>query len=116
MERLIDMIKQQQVGHVNDDVFMVGEQLKDMASREPAIVDILKDDLTVESMNIKNAAAKIKEYADKNKGRANCFCVTPIVAESILREFYGLGKVEQIPVQPQPVAPSVQKIDLSDFL
>lgn len=113
MKKLIEMITAQQQGHQNDDVFMVGEQLKDMASREPAIVDILKDDLTVESMSITHAAAKIKAYADKNKGKSNCFCVTPIVAEGILREFYGLP---QRTSEPQTVAPSVQKIDLSDFL
>lgn len=115
MEKLIEMISAQQVGHVNDDVFMVGEQLKDMARREPAIVDILKDDLTVESMSIKQAAAKIKDYSDKNRKNANCFCVTQIVAEGILREFYGLTKCEPIEKQ-NTERKSALKLDLSDFL
>ena len=114
MKNLIEMITAQQQGHQNDDVFMVGEQLKDMASREPAIVDILKNDLTVAEMSSTHAAAKIKAYADKNKGKANCFCVTPIVAEGILREFYGLP--QKTSETQTMVAPSVQKIDLSDFL
>lgn len=89
-EILIGIIEAQQKGHENEPAFMVGEQLKEMADREPAVVDLLVNDLQTGGMALSDAAAKIKEYADKNRKGANCFCVTPIVAEGILRKFYGL--------------------------
>lgn len=118
MEKLIAMIEAQQKGHENDDVFTVGEQLKDMASREPAIVELLKQDLEVPEMSLVKAAGKIKGYSDTHRGGKSCFCVSPMVAEGILRKFYGLPKREAGKVQE--LAPSVSntvpKLDLSDFL
>lgn len=118
MEKLFEMIATQQCGHVNDDVFMVGEQLKDMVRREPGIVEILKQDLTVKEMSIEEAAKKLKAYADANHRGAKCFCVTPIVAEGILREFYGLPKrdTEKVQETAPAVSNSAPKLDLSDFL
>ena len=118
MEKLLEIITEQQKGHENEPAFMVGEQLKDMASREPAIVELLKQDLTVPEMSIEKAAGKIKAYSDAHRGGKSCFCVTPIVAEGILREFYGLPKREA--GKAQEMAPAVSnsapKLDLSDFL
>ena len=118
MEKLIEMIEAQQKGHENDDVFTVGEQLKDMARREPAIVELLTQDLQVPEMSLDGAAKKLQEYADKNHGKANRFCITPMVAEGILRKFYGLPKREAGKVQElaPSVTNSVPKLDLSDFL
>lgn len=115
MEKLIEMIEAQQKGHENDDVFTVGEQLKDMASREPAIVELLKQDLEVPEMSLVKAAGKIKAYSDSNRGGQSCFCVSPIVAEDILRVFYGLPK-PQVKVRETVVMNTAAKIDLSDFL
>lgn len=118
MEKLFELIAIQQKGHENEPLYMVGEQLKDMARREPAIVELLKQDLEVAEMHLEKAAAKIKEYSDKNRGTANCFCVTPIVAEGILREFYGLPKrdTENVQEAAPAVSNSALKLDLSDFL
>lgn len=117
MEKLIKTITQMQKGRENSPAFMVGEQLKDMARREPAIVEMLNQDLEVAEMHLEKAAAKIKEYSDKNRGTANCFCVTPIVAEGILREFYGLPKrdTEKVQEAAPAVSNSAPKLDLSDF-
>ena len=41
-------------------------------------------------MGIVQAEAQIRAYSDANRKGATCFCVTPIRAEKILREFYGL--------------------------
>ena len=71
--------------------WMVGEQLKDMARREPEIAELLDKDLDIPEMSIQQAEKKIKAYADAHK-TGNFACVTPAEAERILREFYGLGR------------------------
>lgn len=109
MERLIEIITRQQQGHENEPLFMVGEQLKDIASREPMAAEILERDLELENMSIKAAATELQKYADKNHGSTKCFCITPKVAEKILREFYGLPTLEETKAQPG-------FIDLSNFL
>lgn len=111
---LIALIEEQQKGHENEPLYMVGEQLKDIAERESASAEILEKDLSVGGMGLADAAAALKDYADKNHGKAKCFCITPIVAEGILRKFYGLPeasiKEEQIP------EPESTRIDLASFL
>ena len=54
--------------------WMVGEQLKD---------------IDIPEMSIQQAEKKIKAYADAHK-TGRFACVTPVEAERILREFYGL--------------------------
>ena len=97
------------------DAWMVGEQLKDICRAEPRSAELIDKDLDVKEMSIKAAAAKIKAFADKHK-TGNFACVTPMEADRILREFYGLGK------DPSPSLHSAQDdgaakiIDLGDFL
>jgi hypothetical protein len=90
MEKLINLITEQQKGHENKPEFMIGEQIKEIAEREPSVIDILVKDLETEGMGLEDVAAKFKQYADKNHGSAKCFCITPKVAEDLIREFYGL--------------------------
>ena len=71
--------------------WMVGEQLKDIARHEPESAELLDKDLDIPEMSIQAAEKKIKAYADAHK-TGNFACVTPIEAERILREFYGLGR------------------------
>lgn len=70
--------------------WMVGEQLKDMARREPESAELLDKDLDIPEMSIRQAEKKIKAYADAHK-TGSFACVTPVEAERILREFYGLN-------------------------
>lgn len=70
--------------------WMVGEQLKDMARREPESAELLDRDLDIPEMSIQQAEKKIKAYADAHK-TGSFACVTPVEAERILREFYGLN-------------------------
>lgn len=92
--------------------WMVGEQLKDICRMEPRSAELIVQDLTVEAMSITKAEKKIKSFADGHK-TGNFSCVTPVEADRILREFYGL---------PQPdgtggPAPGFDgKIDPLDFL
>ena len=71
--------------------WMVGEQLKDICRREPRSAELIAQDLENPSMSIVEAEKKIKAFADKHK-TGNFSCVTPVEAEKILREFYGLPK------------------------
>ena len=101
--------------------WMVGEQLKDICRREPASAELIAQDLTVKEMSITEAEKKIKAFADKHK-TGNFACVTPMEAEKILREFYGLP----IPAGDTSAPAAVKKcseeknerkiVDLSAFL
>ena len=92
MEKLISIIAEQQKGYENEPVYMIGEQIKEIAEREPSTRDILLKDLENEGMGLKDVANKFKQYADKHHGKAKCFCISPKVAEDLIREFYGLPK------------------------
>ena len=109
--KLFSIIEEQQKGHEEDPVFMIGEQLKEIAEREPQSVEILERDLEIEEMGLEAAAKAFKKYADEHSNKRGCFCISPKVAEKILREFYGLGKpsTERAPAMPG-------RIDLSSFL
>lgn len=114
MSTLQELIAQQQKGHETKPRFMIGEQLKEIAAREPRCAEILEKDLTVKEMSLEAAERKLQEYADKNHGSAKAFCITPIVAEGILRDFYGLPKRDE--AEPEPETPKEGYIDLSSFL
>ncbi len=112
--KLQEIIAQQQKGHEGKPRFMIGEQLKEIAAREPICAEILEKDLTVKEMSLEAAERKLQEYADKNRKNARTFCITPIIAEGILREFYGLPKRDEAETEPE--APQEGFIDLSSFL
>ena len=114
-EKLTEIIREQQKGHEYDDVFCVGEQLLDMSAHNAAYVDILIQDLAVEKMGLADAAQEIRQYADKNHGKAKCFCVTPKIAEGILKEFYGLPESETA-VPDKAIESEPDYIDLGEFL
>lgn len=115
--KAIEMIEVQQKGREGTAPWMVGEQLKDICRREPNSAELIAQDLAVAEMSLVEAEKKIRAYADSHK-KGNFSCVTPDVADSILRKFYGLSKPENVVVTPAaPAAKSASKIvDLSDFL
>ena len=119
MSKVFEIIEQQQKGRENTPAFMIGEQLKEIAAREPASAELLEKDLIVAGMGLDGAAKKLQEYADANHKTAKCFCITPIKAEEILREFYGLPKRAGMPTETlaeKVEASNPGHIDLSDFL
>ncbi|MDE6590274.1 MAG: hypothetical protein K2K53_08060 [Oscillospiraceae bacterium] len=69
--------------------WMVGEQLKDICRLEPLSAELIAQDLQNQAMGISQAEKKIKAFADGHKTESFS-CVTPIEANRILREFYGL--------------------------
>lgn len=96
--------------------WMVGEQLKDMARREPESAELLDKDLDIPEMSIQQAEKKIKAYADAHK-TGSFACVTPVEAERILREFYGLtARAEQSSAPTGDNGGDAGIIDLGAFL
>ena len=89
-DELAALIESQQKGKEDTDVFMVGEQLKDIGAESEHNAEILLQDVAMKEMNLVAAAAKLKDYADKNRKGAKCFCIASIVADGILRGFYGI--------------------------
>ena len=88
--KVFEIIESQQKNHKDDAVFMVGEQLKDIAASDAFCAEILEKDLMIDEMNLENAEKKIKEYADEHRGKNAVFCVSSNMAEKILRKFYCL--------------------------
>ncbi len=92
VEKAIAAIEEQQAKvKARSAQWMVGEQLKDICRHEPGSAELIYQDLQVKEMSITEAEKKIKEFADKNK-TGNFACVTPMEADRILREFYGLAE------------------------
>lgn len=111
---LIELIEQQQKGHEKAPRFMIGEQLKEIAEKEPLSAQLLLRDLQIKEMSLEAAEQEFQRYADKNHGSAKSFCITPAVAEQILRKFYGLPAPEEN-AAPAPAGQN-NYIDLSEFL
>ena len=88
--------------------WMVAEQLMDICLAEPICAELLDQDLDVEAMSITEAEKKIKAYADAHK-TGSFACVTPVEADRILREFYGL------PQRGEPGRDAILGLDLADF-
>lgn len=90
----LELLEAQQSGvEPRSPQWMVGEQLKGIALREPGSAELLAQDLEKEAMSITEAEKKIKAFADGHK-TGNFACVTPAEAERILRKFYGLTPPE----------------------
>ena len=111
--KLQEIIAQQQKGHEGKPRFMIGEQLKEIAAREPKSAELIEQDLQVKEMSLEAAERAFQAYANQHKGNAKTFCITPIVAEGILRKFYGLPEAGQAPEEPKP---QEGYIDLSSYL
>lgn len=106
---VIAMIEEQQKGKENTPEWMIGEQLKDICRREQESGAIIGKDFGI--ITLEKVAGKLKAKADElhRKQKGSCVCITPMVAEEIIREAYGLpGAVPE-------KAPKQQNID-SDFL
>lgn len=109
-----EKIAAQQKGHENTDIWMVGQQLKDILRGDPTLEEMVDKDMDVEDLSLANAAKKIKALANEQhkKTKGSCVCVPPDVAEGIIREFYGLPACGA----SEPAAPVVAEDDaLPDF-
>ena len=94
-----------QQGPERTAVWMVGEQLKDMLRNDETGQEMVAQDLE-RGMSLKACEKKLAEYAGRHK-TGNFACVTPVEAEEIIREYFGLGK--------EKAAAQADVVDLSDF-
>lgn len=111
VEKVIEKISEQQRELENTPAFYVGEQLKGICKSSEKVAEIVLQDLDNPDMSIVKAEVQIKKYADKHHGGAKSFCVTPDVAESIIKKFYGVDSFETS-------APKAEGnyLDLNDFI
>ena len=82
LQSAIDAITAQQP-KVRNDIWMVGEQLKDMIRAEPKWADMIEMDIKNKDQNLEAIAKKIRERASKNKV-GGVGCVTPAEADEII--------------------------------
>ena len=120
---VFEMIEAQQKGKEDTAPRMVGEQLKDICRQDSHCAEIVAQDLENPSMSIVECEKKIKAKADEiqKKGKQKCVCITPNVAERIIREFYGLPEAQTAstaaPVPaPEPEPEDFGILDLADLL
>ena len=92
---VVEKITHQQKGKEGTPAWMVGEQLKDICNGNETASEIVAKDLDMPAMSLENAAAQIKKYADNHK-TGNFSCVTPVQAEKILCDFYGIGNLGDV--------------------
>ncbi len=113
IERAIAMLEEQQAKvPARSPQWMAAEQLKDICRREPQSAELIAQDLENPAMSVTEAEKKIKAFADGHK-TGGFACVTPVEADRILREFYGLPSQE---AEPESPVAGVQVLDLADFL
>ena len=115
---VFEKIESLQKGLEETDVYMVGQQLKDICRREPECAPLVLADLDNSDMSLNAAAGKIKAWADakQKEKKAKCVCVPPDVAEVILRKFYGLPDAQDAgQIQPEPMTEAAPILDLASF-
>ena len=112
IEKVIEKISEQQQGRENTAVYYVGEQLKDICRSSDKVAEIVLQDLDNPDMSIVKAEAQINKYADEHHGKEKCYCVTPDVAESIIKKFYGVENFET----SSPKETKEDYINLDDFV
>lgn len=113
---LIAKIEAQQKGKEGMPEFGIGEQLKDIARAEPASAELIDQDLDKEGMGLEDVAEEFEDYAEDlhKKKKGSCICITPQVAEGLIRKFYGLPERDATPA-PVEEKPS-GLLDLESFL
>ncbi len=114
-EKLIELVRAQQKGHENTPRFFIGEQLLEMADGDEKVTELLVNDLQTLGMMLADAEKELQAYSDKNHGKAKCFCISPKLAEKILRKFYGLPEASANATPAAEPTTDAPLIDLSNF-
>ena len=113
LEELFAKIAAQQ-GEEGSVTFMLGEQLKEIAAESDHTANLILQDIDKECMGLEDLDEHFAEYAEKHKGKANRYCITPKVADTLIRDFYGLPERDATPA-PVDEKPS-GLLDLEIFL
>lgn len=117
-EELLRKVSEQQQGKEFTDIFMVGEQIKDICKNNMTATELVMADLDVPEMSIERCAAEIKKEADRlhKEKKGSCICIPPDVAEGIIRKFYGIpdGAAEETELPREKSSDNI--IRLEDFI
>ena len=111
LKELIEKITLQQNGKENTPEFAIGEQLKEIATHEPASAEIINQDIEVSGMGLSDVAKFFQSYSDKNHKSQKVFCITPTKAEELIREFYKLPASAKVTETAK-----AEFLDLADFI
>ena len=118
LQKALSLIEaQQKKAGAGTPAWCVGQQLADILNGQPAAAQIVAEDLGHKGMGIADCENKIAKFASKNRTGNVGFC-GPADADRIIREFYGIPKLEIITAKTQaPTAERRRKaIRLEDFL
>lgn len=89
LEKAIEMLTIQQGSRENDPIlWLLGEQVKDVCRAEPRSAELVVQDLEG-GMKLSDLKKKLDELAKKHKV-GNQSVVTPMEADALIREFFGL--------------------------
>lgn len=92
-------------GQKGTQKWMIGEQLMEILRREPDLIPLVEEDL--ETLNLDGCEKAMKAKADEmhKTVKGNCVCITPDVAESVIRKYFGLPEAGE-DVQAAEPAPA----------
>lgn len=99
----------------NRAAWTLGEQIKDICTREPRSAELIYEDINKPGMGLEDVAKKLKAFAD-TKRTGNFSCVMPSEAEQVIRDFYGLPAAGKREAPKPAAAPLAEEVDLDDFL
>lgn len=107
--KAVEMIGEQQAAlKQKNQIYWVGEQLKDILRAAPGAAGVVMEDLRQSGMTITDCEKKIAAYAKGNGG-----CCPPQEADKIIREFYGINNISTKEVS---CGPKNGVIALEEFL
>lgn len=90
--KAIELIERQQgTREKNPHLWMMGEQLKDICRADARAAELVAQDLQVPEMRLDRLQKKFDDYARQHKV-GNQSVITPAEGETLIREFFGLGK------------------------
>ena len=118
LQKALSLIEaQQKKAGAGTPAWCVGQQLADILNGQPAAAKIVAEDLGTTGMGIVDCEKKIAEFASKNRTGNVGFC-GPADADRIIREFYGIPKLETVTAKTQaaPAEHRRKAIRLEDFL
>ena len=113
-EQVYEKISSQQKGIEGTPAFFVGEQLKEICSASERVAEIVLQDLNNPGMSICDVEKQLRKYADEHHGKNNFFCITPDVAEGIIKKFYGIDGIDTTKTEDKSSDDSF--INLEDFI
>lgn len=113
----IERIEAQQAKlKAKNNVYWLGEQLKDICREDAHTAELVAQDLENPDMDIVHMEKKIKAYADAHKS-GNQACVPPQEADRIIREFYGLpARSASIPPTAIPASKDDGVLSIFDLI